>query len=1044
MKRSGYWIVRLILLSAAILALVMVSASRRPGAQAQGHVPVHLTTDWSHRHVVFSAPGTFEQAMRLQNEPRYWHQWFRRYARTIQAANPNATGLERVFREDGDQDDRDHRGHPRHHGATDSLQRDWGMSLGAGATGGDEMYPAKFTFDVNAAPSCANDFVVFNTGVAAGVATAAGRTGSFTNQPVVGNTVTIGGTEVLTATVAVAFASGTATLTSVPNAGDTITVGSTTYTFDGVATGTVTMTSNPALLDTVTIGGTTYTFVSALLLANQVLIGGTANNTAANLEAAINATAGQCASGPPCFGGGTAANASVTAAVAGNVVTITAITPGAGGNSIAFSTVSGGRMTLSPNTGTLSGGSGNFANPNEVVLVPGSTNNSARNLQAAINAMNGQCFNPPATCYGTGTTANASVTAARAGNVVTVTAIVGGAGGNSIVFTTASGGRITLVPNTGTLSGGVTGGSNTGLNFQIGANTTGTATNLAAAIARNGAGVGVTATSGGNVVAVTATTAGPAGNSITLATTISSTNFTWGGPTLAGGANAPGSILGFNNLYSTQNGATPAGLCGSSGPNLLFTFNTDIGTNGSGTTTGATTSSPVLSGDGSKIAYVESGDAGGAILRLLKWDNNSGGASPIAPDTIIPAGSPWSGCNLVDPTISCLIGLRFGNAAQDSESAPFYVYSADTLYVGDDTGKLHKFINVFGITGSTPSEVTTGGWPVTVNASGTVHLHSPIYDSVSGNIFVGDLAGNGYYVKEAGSSVGVCSSTSNGGVAPCLGTTNGAAGGPTSIALGGAIDDAPIVDSTTQRVFFFDGTVSAATCAAAGTNAALVQLDTQLTSSTQVKVCFANNGTTGQVTNMKSGAFDNAYVSSAMGSKTGKLYICARQSANRDHPALFRIGFNSSGVMNAAVDPSSGGPNNYLDLVSTSGEECSPITEVYNPNTSTDWLFLSVGNSAALGTTCSATGGGCLMSFNLTALGATWPPANATGSYNLPLSGANPGDGGSSGIIVDNVSTAAQASNIYFTFLTTASISATCNGDITTGCAVKLTQANLN
>ena len=38
--------------------------------------------------------------------------------------------------------------------------RDWSISLGSAGTAG-AMYPAKFTFDINATPSCANDFVVF-------------------------------------------------------------------------------------------------------------------------------------------------------------------------------------------------------------------------------------------------------------------------------------------------------------------------------------------------------------------------------------------------------------------------------------------------------------------------------------------------------------------------------------------------------------------------------------------------------------------------------------------------------------------------------------------------------------------------------------------------------------------------------------------------------------------------------------------------------------------------------------------------------------------
>src|ERR1700694_1640202 len=45
---------------------------------------------------------------------------------------------------------------------------DWGMSLLAGGTVGVGMVPAKFTFDANAAPSCANDYVAFNTSLAGG------------------------------------------------------------------------------------------------------------------------------------------------------------------------------------------------------------------------------------------------------------------------------------------------------------------------------------------------------------------------------------------------------------------------------------------------------------------------------------------------------------------------------------------------------------------------------------------------------------------------------------------------------------------------------------------------------------------------------------------------------------------------------------------------------------------------------------------------------------------------------------------------------------
>ena len=44
------------------------------------------------------------------------------------------------------------------------MHRDWSVSMGNLATVGQINYPAKYTFDTSTA-SCANDFVVYNTGV---------------------------------------------------------------------------------------------------------------------------------------------------------------------------------------------------------------------------------------------------------------------------------------------------------------------------------------------------------------------------------------------------------------------------------------------------------------------------------------------------------------------------------------------------------------------------------------------------------------------------------------------------------------------------------------------------------------------------------------------------------------------------------------------------------------------------------------------------------------------------------------------------------------
>ena len=54
-------------------------------------------------------------------------------------------------------------GRPARPTPKNSFNRDWAMPLGAGGTVGTAMFPAKFSFDINAAPSCTSDFVVYNT-----------------------------------------------------------------------------------------------------------------------------------------------------------------------------------------------------------------------------------------------------------------------------------------------------------------------------------------------------------------------------------------------------------------------------------------------------------------------------------------------------------------------------------------------------------------------------------------------------------------------------------------------------------------------------------------------------------------------------------------------------------------------------------------------------------------------------------------------------------------------------------------------------------------
>jgi hypothetical protein len=107
--------------------------------------PVHLVTDWSHRYVLFSAPHSLMDQIRLSRNPRYIQQIIRRNAE---------------LKDQGD-------GWPGRDLSEDHknlLRGDWSINMGTGATLGAGNFPAKFSFNAGIA-SC-SDFVVYNTSLA--------------------------------------------------------------------------------------------------------------------------------------------------------------------------------------------------------------------------------------------------------------------------------------------------------------------------------------------------------------------------------------------------------------------------------------------------------------------------------------------------------------------------------------------------------------------------------------------------------------------------------------------------------------------------------------------------------------------------------------------------------------------------------------------------------------------------------------------------------------------------------------------------------------
>ena len=307
------------------------------------------------------------------------------------------------------------------------------------------------------------------------------------------------------------------------------------------------------------------------------------------------------------------------------------------------------------------------------------------------------------------------------------------------------------------------------------------------------------------------------------------------------------SIVAFDNLYTTQ--GSVGGFCSADGPSVKWAYRV--------TTAGNPVTSVVLSGDGTQVAFVESRTNvnGGSILHILKWKPGAGltvqgtVAAPALPDTTMLAGQAWNTTNCPAAN-SCIVNVTFSGARPDTNSAPFYDYAHDVIYVGDDNGSVHKFTGVFL---GTPTE-DGAPWPISVEA-GSI-LTGPIYDSVSGNIFVGGSFGLLRYIMESNSVVGGCE---NLGVPPCVGGPNQRIGGGNSV-----ITDAPVVDGSTQQVIVvatddsFNGTVE--------------QVDTALSTPVRFKI----GGSTGGTLPIYSGAFDNTYFTSAKPTISGHMYVCGR------------------------------------------------------------------------------------------------------------------------------------------------------------------------
>jgi hypothetical protein len=394
------------------------------------------------------------------------------------------------------------------------------------------------------------------------------------------------------------------------------------------------------------------------------------------------------------------------------------------------------------------------------------------------------------------------------------------------------------------------------------------------------------------------------------------------------------SIVAYDNLYSSCGGVAV--------PSTYWSYNTG----------GSVVTSVTLSLDGSQVAFIQTPTTVPiANLVLLKWKPTADFATSTSPDsiTIAATASLYPTC-----PAPCMTTLPFSGLANDTNSSPFYDYSNDALYVGDNSGALHKFHPVFGP--GTPAEVGSP-WPV-VLGSGANKLDSPVLDSVTGRVFVGTLfnGSSGAQLFAVDSSAGTIVGTSS------------------PLGVGNGILDGPVVDSSAGKVYVFvgsDNSTASSTCFQGGHPcAAVYQFATSFSSGLgiEAKVSTGGNGT-GTFT-MYLGAFDNAYYTSP--NSTGTLYVCGNI---RGIGAPFRIPVNA-GVMSTA----SLGGFSFGSVAAPGSLPCGPLTEIFNSNQNsgansggpagTDKVFLS---TVGPGTTnpCFNNGtGGCILDLPITA----WRP----------------------------------------------------------------------
>jgi hypothetical protein len=475
-------------------------------------------------------------------------------------------------------------------------------------------------------------------------------------------------------------------------------------------------------------------------------------------------------------------------------------------------------------------------------------------------------------------------------------------------------------------------------------------------------------------------------------------------PVNATGGAAQPNIVAFNNLYSGTTGGN--GICNrtatgnDTGVAATVSWSYNVHAIAAGA---AVPTSPVLSLDGAKVAFVESAAGNPAHFHVLAGRTGDGKVaklqSVLSPKAIV---APFS-ATAPAAASGTATDLSFGTTT-DTLSSPYIDYANDLAYVGNDAGVLYRIKNVFCTTAACvanapPSLDATWGTAGAVTVC-TGTLTAPVLNFFNLNVYVGCSDGKLYAISQASAVKSLI------------------VGDGVSAKTYGGIVDPPIVDGLNGFVYAVSGSANN------GANGVLVQAKADFSSSVAVPVGNGNQ------CNIHAPTPNNAYFTSIT-SAGALMYVagvdagtvnqpCTATSLGTANVELYGVTFGAAGVM------TSGMPAHGVADGPGPGLEWSPLVEFFNATTATDWLFISALQSTQV----------------------NFSSANITTVFPTAATFTNPvREGvGSSGMVVDNQANTAtfpQSASIYFNALQENAACTNNTSPATGGCAVKLTQAAL-